>query len=349
MKFKQRYPDKTLMLARDNGKAGDDVEENWRNFINKEIFLPNENDSDFNDQYIRLGKDSVLNSLLPQKLKPLGIWDMINLEVQEPEEINGILYRGDINVLFAPKKIGKSRFCYEMAFSIATGTRFLNFNTKKKQRVLYIDGELPDSEIQKRFRDIITRKAEVYPEIDLSNDHFRIIRYMDFKNLLGEKMNLNNPEHQKKVTEIIEDYDLVIFDSFGCVTSKRDTDSYVSHELDWRRFYYWLRDIRDTMHKTFLIIMHTTKGGDLAGTSFIANDCDNIYALSRVPERIDGAKAQFDFIYEDCRTVPLDEQDHFRVIFTGNNPTKNKGCGWKYFTGIDLMKQGVTITKIKDR
>jgi len=328
--LKQLYPDKIFSLAIDNGKAGEEVKTDWINFINENVYAPDKQDSDFNDQLLREGNQNIIKIFESKKLDPLGIISMMNLEIQEPEKINDILNTGDISVLFAGPKVGKSRFAYEMTISAVLNIKFLKIKNYKKVKALYIDGELADFEIKKRCRDIMLRLNKTYPDKEITDDDIKFIRYSDFKKILNERMNLSKKEHQIKIEEIINPYDLLIFDSLGCVTAKRDTDSYVAHELDWRAFFYWLKDLKEKYQKTSLIIMHQTKSKELEGTQKILNDCDNFFQLKAPIDINKNAAAHFDFIYQECRSIPLNEKKNFTAKLFSEDRTLGKKSYWTY-------------------
>jgi len=328
--FSNQYPESKLSYAMDNGEAGEKVKTEWTTYFNKNVYTPSHNESDFNDVFCKYGKEEVIKLFKKKSLNPMGILSMINLEIKEPEKINDILNTGDIDVLYAGPKVGKSRFAYELAICSALGIQFLKIKNYKKIKVLYIDGELPDYEIKKRCSDIMKRQCKAHPDLSITDEDIKFIRYKDFKEILGDKMNLSLKEHQEQVEEIIKPYDLLIFDSLGCVTAKRDTDSYVAHELDWRAFFYWLRDLKEKYQKTSLIIMHQIKAGDLEGTQKIKNDCDNFFQLKTPVDKKTGAATHFQFLYKECRSIPLDEQRNFEAQYYKHADRLIKTAGWSY-------------------
>ena len=66
-----------------------------------------------------------------------------------------VIFEQSINQIFAWRGAGKT--CLGMGFvrALATGSCFLNFKATKRQYVLYVEGELPDSQFQERWKSIV--------------------------------------------------------------------------------------------------------------------------------------------------------------------------------------------------
>ena len=66
-----------------------------------------------------------------------------------------VIFQQSINQIFAWRGVGKT--CLGLGFvrALATGGSFLNFRAPEPVRVLYVEGELPDSQMQERWRSIV--------------------------------------------------------------------------------------------------------------------------------------------------------------------------------------------------
>lgn len=66
-----------------------------------------------------------------------------------------VLFEQSINQIFAWRGEGKT--CLGLGFvrALATGSQFLNFKATGRTCVLYVEGELPDSQIQERWKSIV--------------------------------------------------------------------------------------------------------------------------------------------------------------------------------------------------
>ena len=324
--IKQLYPQKALTLAYDNDKAGKKVAEDWKKYFNDNIYCPPEEGQDFNDLAVSKGLEGI-NEIIIEEVEVSSIQEILEMKIQPQKKYNKILAEGTINVLFAAPKVGKSRFAYEMAYCVASGHTFLKFPTEKKAKTLYIDGELSDWDLQVRLDEMIERffkKDE--NEKPVGKDKMGIIKYANFVKKLKTSPNLLLPSHQRFVEKRIEQNEIIIFDSYGCLTQKREGESPRFDELDWKKFFLWLRGFKEK-GKCILIIMHCNKSEQLAGTGVIRNDVDNLYKLEKPFDIDTTSKIHFDFKYDDCRTIPLFEREEFSARIV-NNDSAVKTCGW---------------------
>jgi hypothetical protein len=66
-----------------------------------------------------------------------------------------VIFEQSINQIFAWRGVGKT--CLGLGFvrALATGGYFLNFRCEERVHVLYVEGELPDSQMQERWKSIV--------------------------------------------------------------------------------------------------------------------------------------------------------------------------------------------------
>jgi AAA domain len=64
-----------------------------------------------------------------------------------------ILTRQSLNQIFAWRGTGKSLLAAATAISLASGTELLAWKATRPARVLYVDGEMPDEQVQLRLGD----------------------------------------------------------------------------------------------------------------------------------------------------------------------------------------------------
>jgi hypothetical protein len=63
-----------------------------------------------------------------------------------------VLYSSSINQILAWRGVGKTNFALALAGALATGGQILDFKANRPLRTLYLDGELPDAQLQERAR-----------------------------------------------------------------------------------------------------------------------------------------------------------------------------------------------------
>jgi len=325
--LQHRYPKATLLLAQDNDAAGDKVALDWKKYVNENVYKPKVAGDDFNDMMAKEGPGEI-KKLFFKDIMGSSLIKFLKLNIEPMFFYNKLLAKGTINVLYAKAKVGKSRFAYEMAFALPLGLDAFTFSTNNKAKVLYVDGELSDQEIQSRFQSSVDRLAKVNPSIDYPSEGLSIIKYGDFKEALDEKINLASHKQQQALDRVIKKHDLIIFDSYGCIIKPTEGESYKLDQQDWKGFFEWIRDWRDR-GKTFLIIMHSTKSGGLAGTQIIKNDVDNLYRLSKPEVKDSHAACHMVFEFEDCRNIPQYDQQTFEAKLLDRDPRNNKSLGWE--------------------
>ena len=315
--FKQANPNKILMLAADNDPMGLKIVPEWKKFISTQVYIPPNEGEDFNDLFVRQGISDVKN-IFVKRLRSNNSKKMFEMKIKPIEFWNKITAKESINIIYAKAKTGKTRFTYEMMFCLNNGINFLDLKTsEKKPSILYIDGELSDSDIISRMEDVHSRYAKLYPNLDVDMENFGYLRYKDFKETLDEKINLNSQKQQKALHEDIMEHDIIVIDSYGCCTEMTEGDSFKIDIKDWKNFFNWLRGYRE-QGKTFIVLMHSTKSGVLAGTQVIKNDVDSVYRLNR-SENIDPrALIHFEFLYEDCRVLSQNDQQPFEAKLCPN-------------------------------
>ncbi len=90
------------------------------------------------------GDDFMTENIPPRKVL------ISTISANEP-----VFFEQSINQVFAWRGEGKT--CLGLGFvrALATGGRFLNFKATERNYVLYVEGELPDSQFQERWRSIV--------------------------------------------------------------------------------------------------------------------------------------------------------------------------------------------------
>ena len=87
----------------------------------------------------------------PKSLKILKLDELLQMEVPELNYIlNPILREQGTGMIWALRGIGKTWFALNIAFTVASGSHFLCWDTPEPYGVLYVDGELPLKVLQKR-------------------------------------------------------------------------------------------------------------------------------------------------------------------------------------------------------
>lgn len=200
--------------------------------------------------------------------------------------LDPFLKKPELTLLYAERGLGKTWLCLNLAYSLATGTAFGNFTPQEKQKVFYIDGEIGKGTLSKRLSGIFNRYAKT-PE-----DGY--LQFLTQEETGGMMWNLSTVEGKTKIWSLIKDMDVIIIDNLMTCTMRQD--QFDNPIRIWERMQTWLVNLR-TRGKTVILIHHTNKMGDQAGTKDKENINDNVIALNR------------------CKTEPLHKGAKFVLSF----------------------------------
>lgn len=193
-------------------------------------------------------------------MKELKIYTFKELYLKEfPEKkyyLNPLLFQGSILMLYASPGIGKTFAALGMAIAAASKGEFLKWKSEHEAKVLYVDGEMGDEAIKDRLE-----KQLMSIDYACNNENIKIISPDDLNG--GEIPQISDISKHKFYLEACKDRDLIIFDNYGCLTSRnaRDSDDDV-----WERSWKLLKQLR-AQGKAIIIIHHAGKAGSQLGTS----------------------------------------------------------------------------------
>lgn len=187
-------------------------------------------------------------------------------------------------MVHAPRGIGKTRLALECAVAIATGGTVLSYQAPKAKGVLYLDGEMSATEMQKRLRSIA---GETLPET------LRIIT-PDLQG--GAIPDLSTVEGQTSIEPHLKGMSLVVIDNLSCLCRSGNENEGGS----WGATQSWILDLR-RRGIAVLIVHHSGKSGGQRGTSRREDVLDVVIGLRR-PENYNPSQgARFEVHIEKGR------------------------------------------------
>ena len=192
-------------------------------------------------------------------------------------------------MIHAPRGIGKTHLALNIAYAVASGSSFLGWEAGRARRVVYIDGEMPASLLQSRFKDI-DRLAAL--QID-NPDNFKLVASDVEPDGLPD---LSDPEKQRFFDGVIADADLIVLDNLSTLARggrENEADS-------WGPIQDWLLTQRRN-GKSVLLIHHSGKSGGQRGSSRKEDVLDTVIALKRPPDYVASQGARFEVIFEKNR------------------------------------------------
>lgn len=335
-----QYPSKKIKLGADSDKVGRDQGDKWKECINQYVYYAK--NKDFNDDWVLLGKEKVREAFFP-KAQPKTLMQIIQESVKEDEKLNDAIFQGSVAIIFGDAGVGKSRIVTEMAFCLAIKERFLQLKAHRKSKVLLIDGEMTDWDIQSRMKSMLDRYKDF--EGDISEDCFQIMSNKIFRDQYDQEINLYNEAHREIIGNLFKEFDVLVLDNFNSLTSSSmesdGQDVIFQKKNDWKKFFSWLKAFRNE-GKTTIVVMHSTKNGEaLQGVMEMRADATTILKVRKPKKPIPGnawkeqGELLLDFVveYDKARNIPLYLQSPFRASLLSKRET---AYGWKY----DELKSG---------
>lgn len=109
------------------------------------------------------GPESTGSPEEPEEWNALSADELVAKSIPTREPVmteNGevLLYEQSINQVLAWRGVGKTNFALAMAGALASGAGLLDFSAVGAKRVLYLDGELPEAQLQERVAAFVPRE-----------------------------------------------------------------------------------------------------------------------------------------------------------------------------------------------
>jgi hypothetical protein len=189
--------------------------------------------------------------------------------------------QGDFGIVFAWRGIGKTWFAFLMMRSLVYGKPLGPWQTHRKSRVLYVDGEMAAEDMKNR--------AKLLKLIPNENAHF--LNHETLWEQCNRDLNLCDFDQQKLLTDSCVDLSIqvLILDNLSALFTGLKEDK----ADDWDKFVKpWLLNLRRRAI-TVILICHSGKDRTLRGTSkkedmvFWTIDLAEMKELSRPPKGIE--------------------------------------------------------------
>ena len=239
--------------------------------------------------------------------------------------LNPILKSGNLAMVYAKRGIGKSFFAISLAYAVATGRKFLRWESENPAKVMYIDGEMPANILQERF----ARIAKGFN--DDCDEYTKNIVIISADLQETPSIDITNEDFQNFVERNLSDVKLIILDNLSTLTCVDELDNKA-----WVNIQDWLLKLRKK-GVAVIIIHHAGKNGEQRGISRREDILDcvmKISALNKKPtnkedddvdyEKItSGTKCSLNF--EKQRNLDLKDTPNIRIIL---QDTSNNGICW---------------------
>ena len=173
-----------------------------------------------------------------------------------------------INMIFAPRGIGKTYLALSIAYAMGTGGSLLRWQADRARRILIIDGEMPAAALQDRLREI----ADGQGNRSYADANIGVLAADLFEAGLPD---LSTAEGQEALAPHLDGYDLIIADNISTLArTGRENES-----ESWGRLQEWSLTQRRA-GRSVLWLHHAGKGGEQRGTSKREDVMDTVIKLS---------------------------------------------------------------------
>lgn len=160
----------------------------------------------------------------------LTVAEWLTRDLPDPDFLLGDLLSTTCRVLWVgPTGLGKTNIGLAMAFAMVENHSFLHWGSRRKCRVLFVDGEMSTQLMKRRLHDAVRRSGGDVPEglVVLSKE--------DFENMPP----LNTSQGQKWIKSFIKDhgpFDFIIFDNIQAllIGEMRENEQW-ANVLPWVR------------------------------------------------------------------------------------------------------------------
>jgi putative DNA primase/helicase len=196
---------------------------------------------------------------------------LLALEIPERKPLLGCITEGSLNMVYADRGRGKTRFALGVSTATAQGEPFLGWEKGQAAGVLYVDGEMP----LWGLRQIVEKMCPT----PLDNMH--ILASEHFFNIYSYDLRLTKITHRQLVDRILDELSglkLLIIDNISTLFPGISEDK----KQDWEPINAWLIQLR---HRGLAVILvhHAGKTGNQRGTSAREDTLDNVINLKAPP------------------------------------------------------------------
>ncbi|WP_164155610.1 AAA family ATPase [Sandarakinorhabdus rubra] len=238
----------------------------------------------------------------PPPLRAMKLGNFLKLALPPRQMLLGpIIAERSLNMIFAPRGIGKTHLVIGMAIAIATGTRFMRWHAPTPRRVLLIDGEMPAVALQERFRTALSGHESVQD----AHENMSILAADSLPDGLPD---LATPEGQEALAPVLEVQDLLIVDNLStlCRSGKENEAE------SWGDMQAWALAQRRA-GRAVLFVHHSGKTGEQRGTSRREDVLETVIKLARPTDYKESEGARFIVSYTKARSLMGSDAEPFEA------------------------------------
>lgn len=252
--------------------------------------------------------------LKPKQQVGNRVWtlrDFINdTSIVQPDQLLAPwLCKGDLWMVYSGPGIGKTFFALNVGYAVASGGKFLHWAAKAPAKVLYVDGEMSDWDMQQRLKDLLAAaKRDRNGDTEAALNNF--FGYAATSQDIGRPFpDFADAEGRQALLKLAWGKDLVVIDNLTTTMRGADPDK----AMDWMPLQETLVELRK-QKTAVLLVHHTNKSGDQTGTKAKEAILNGMMKLERPDDYASAEGAKFFIRWGKSRglsgadTVPVKAQ-----------------------------------------
>jgi putative DNA primase/helicase len=205
------------------------------------------------------------------------------------------LPRQGLAMIHSAHGIGKTHLALSIAYAVATRTALLGWSAPTPRRVLYIDGEMPATAMQRMLAAIVAGSSRELPAPDY-------LRFLSADVIEGGLPDLATEAGQAEIDAAIGGAELIIVDNISTlVRSGKENEA-----ESWLPVQGWALGHRRA-GRSILFVHHAGKAGLQRGTSRREDVLDTVITLRRPADYTNDQGARFEIVLEKTRSVHGDD------------------------------------------
>jgi putative DNA primase/helicase len=241
---------------------------------------------------------------IPPRLRPLSAAEFLRLDLPPRGTVLGPwLPEKGLAMIHSSRGVGKTHLALSVGYAVACGGSFLGFEAPMARRVLYLDGEMPASTMQRRLATVI-RGFGVQPHEP------PFFRFLSGDLTDGGLPDLGTSEGQAEIDAAIGNAELIIVDNLSALLRCGKENEGES----WLPVQGWALAHRRA-GRSILFIHHAGKSGLQRGTSRREDVLDTVIALRRPEDYRAAQGARFEIHFEKARGFHGDDARSFEAMY----------------------------------
>ena len=224
-------------------------------------------------------------------LRTVDIAELLTLRIPPREAfLAPWLTAQSLSMIYAWRGTGKTLAALAIAYAVAAGGACFGWKAPKPRRVLYLDGELPCTELQARAAGLVASE-DAQPEPGM-------LRFVTPDLQPRGMPNIASPHGQAALEPLVADADLIIVDSIATLgRAGRENEA-----ESWQPIAAWALEQR-AAGRAVLFVHHAGKGGQQRGTSSREDILDVVLSLKRPNDYHEREGARFIVSFEKSRAL----------------------------------------------